>query len=450
MYSDFRFEGVALSSIQLDDRNPRIVTQKKLASQEEILAYLYEHESLDKFIRKIAIEGRNQGAERPYIVESGGCYVVIEGNSRIAAYKVLTGMLKPPKGYSAPSLPEKIKKTLAKVDCSIAPSRDALMPIMANAHFGLGDKSRWGFLGSRKAVYDEWQSGKTISHLAQVFDRTEGQIRDLILEYTLYLKALMFNWSKEERAVLLNPQVAFNPPIRFLETKGHKEKIGIGFDSIQLKLNFIDAEAESKFKHLLLKLVIGPKKLGATSTYEAVFKDYKDAAAPRSGESGTRAQAHGQPASAKSGDTTSQSAGRSVDEGSPPFRLKSGALFSYDVTSPSNLLSALMKEARDLNCKTFPAAGTFLLRNLIESLLKEIIHQQKANAASVSLDLEASLNLCMSDKVLLSKDDGRILKEFKSAHLNYLNLGSHGNVTPNYLRLIAARDCIDQFVKRNI
>lgn len=90
MYSGFKYDSIPLKDIILDDRNPRIVTQLKLSSQAEILAYLFRHEDLEAFIKKIALEGKNFGAERPYVVKTGTHYTVIEGNTRIAAFKVLT------------------------------------------------------------------------------------------------------------------------------------------------------------------------------------------------------------------------------------------------------------------------------------------------------------------------------------------------------------------------
>src|SRR5580704_13447335 len=275
MFSNFEYESIPLKDIQLDVRNPRIVTQRRLSSQDEILAYLYEYEQLDDFIKKIVAEGKNIGAERPYVVKDGVHFVVIEGNTRIAAYKVLTGLLKPPKDYAVPHIAETTRLILLSADCSIAPSRDSLLPIMANAHFGHGDKSKWGYLGSRKAVYDEWKAGKTIPRIAKAFDRSAGEIKELILEYLLYLKALGLRWSKKEKEALLNPAVQFNPPVRFLQTKGHKEKIGISLDSANLKVVFTDGEAPKRFKHLLKRLVISPQPgLGATATYDDVFSDY--------------------------------------------------------------------------------------------------------------------------------------------------------------------------------
>lgn len=96
MYEKLKFERIALSLVRLDDRNPRIVTQEKLASEEEISEYLFEHEDLSSFIKIIALERRNPGAERPYVVKEGKGDVVVEGNTRIAAYELLTGQCAAP------------------------------------------------------------------------------------------------------------------------------------------------------------------------------------------------------------------------------------------------------------------------------------------------------------------------------------------------------------------
>ncbi len=126
------------------------------------------------------------------------------------------------------------------------------------------------------------------------------------------------------------------------------------------------------------------------------------------------------------------------------------ALFSYPSTMNNGLVDQLMKEAKDINCEKLPAAATFLLRNIIEAILKHIVDDQTANTSGNSLDLETGINLCLSNKVKLHQDDKKVLRQFKKDHLNYLNLGAHGNVIPNHTRLASARDCIDQFVKRNV
>jgi hypothetical protein len=448
LFAKFKYEHIPLSLIKLDDRNPRIVTSETLKSEDAIVEYFFEYEGLAAFLKKISSEGRNQGAERPYVVKSGKEYIVVEGNRRIATYKLLTGQLIPPEEFAGavPHVPNAVKEDMLSVDCTVAPSRDALLPIMASAHFGLGDKSKWGYLGSRKAVYDEWKAGKSIAQLGSVFERKKGQIRDLILEYELYLEALKFPWTPAEKAELLNPTVEFNPPVRFLQTTGHKSAIGVDFDRVNLAIDFESEDAKDKFRHLVKKLVINSEKgLGATASYVDVFSDYVPKADAGASEpelekkSGDGKPAEG--AAGAAGDVKGTQKGQ---------KLATGALFNYPVTSTSLLLVQLMKEAKEINTNKFPAAGTALLRVIIEGVLKYIIDDQGANPQNKLLSLENAIDICLGQVVQLAPDDKKILKEFKKNHLDYVNLGAHATVVPNPLRCMAARDCIDQFVMRYV
>jgi hypothetical protein len=464
LFEKFKYERIALSLIKLDERNPRIVTLKELKTQEEIIEYLFEHEELAAFLKKIAAEGRNQGAERPYLVKDGKEYVVVEGNTRIAAYKLLTGQLTAPAQYASavPHVPGPVKDELLSVDCTIAPSRDALLPIMASAHFGLGDKTKWGYLGSRKAVYDEWKSGRSISQLAAAFDRKKGQINDLILEYQLYLEALQFDWTPSERQILTDPKVEFNPPVRFLQGTGHKSAIGLDLDRVNHVVVFDDDESRLKYKHLIKKLVIYTEKgFGATSLYKDVFSDY---VAPTEGKDGSESTEEsksggcdGQSSGSKHQDdaapsgTNGDGAGANKGSGSSKGKnLSAGALFNYPVTTNNLLLTQLLKECKEINGNKLPAAATALLRSTLEAILKTIIEDQGANPKKNLLSLETALDICLGQGVNIGNDDRKILKEFKKSHLDYVNLGVHATVVPNGLRLMAARDCVAQFVMRNI
>lgn len=429
MFDDFKYADIPLNLIDLDERNPRLVTRKPLKTQSQIIEYLFIHEGLSDFLAKVSGEGRNLGAERPYVIKNRERFTVVEGNTRIAAYKLLTGLEKAPKAYQGKvsAITAAAKKLLEKIECSVAPSRDALLPIMANAHFGLGDKSKWGYLGSRKAVYDEWKAGRTVPALAEAFARKKGQIRDYILEYELYLFSLSFNWTEEEREKLEDPAVQFNPPVRFLQSQGHREKVGIELDRESLTISFADDEAKQRLKHIVKKLVVSPQKgLGATADFDAVFEDYKSQKAPVTGPSPSPAPSP-----------------------SPP-KLKPGALFNYPITVHSQLIDKLAKEARDLNCNNFPAAGTFLLRNFLEAILKHLIDKANANPDGKNHDLESALNLAMGQKVNLPTQYRNILAEFKKTHLSYVNLGAHAAIIPNSMRLFSARDCLDLFVKKYV
>ncbi|WP_027059726.1 hypothetical protein [Mesorhizobium loti] len=461
MYEKFKYERVALSLIRLDDRNPRIVSQEKLGSEDAILNYLFEHEDLASFLKVIAIEGRNPGAERPYVVKEGKGYVVIEGNTRVATYKLLTGQLIAPAQFAAsvPLVPQSVRDELVSVDVTIAPNRDALMTIMARAHFGRGDKTRWGYLGSRKAVYDDWDGGKSISQLSSVFGRPQGIIRDLLLEYMLYLESLKLDWTLGEKDVLLKPSIEFNPPVRFLQSTGHKQMIGIELDKVNLEIKFTATDGKAKLKHLVKRTVIDDNGPSAIASYGEVFAGYSAPGSQAGGQAGAGtdksssgaggAGAAGTGASGDQGNASGGTNASNTDTNEAGSGLKTNALFAYPVKRHDLTLAQLMKEAKGLNTKNYPAAGSALLRSIIEVLLKLIIEEKALNQQGKLLDLEGALNVVIGNGKL-SQDDVKVLQEFKKTHLSYMNLSTHATVVPNFNKLMMARDTIDAFIKRNI
>src|SRR5207302_11152542 len=111
------------SSISLDLLNPRLVSDKPFNNEDEIVEYLFEYDDLAGLIDRIATEGKNRGAEQPYVVRAKGKknhFTVIEGNRRVAAYKLLTGELEPPADFEddVPELPTEVQDTLRVLDCS--------------------------------------------------------------------------------------------------------------------------------------------------------------------------------------------------------------------------------------------------------------------------------------------------------------------------------------------
>jgi hypothetical protein len=196
------------------------------------------------------------------VVSEGKSYTVVEGNTRIAAYKLLTGLATPSLDHKAlvPAISTQLKESLSEVECAVAPDRESLLPIMASAHFGLGDKSKWGYLGSRKAVYDQWLKDHTVAQLAKIFNQPKGKIRDYILEYKLFLQSLEYEWPDEEREKLEDPAVKFNPPVRFLQGQNHKVRVGVELDRDTLQIKFTAPDAQEKLQHVIRKLVTKPEK----------------------------------------------------------------------------------------------------------------------------------------------------------------------------------------------
>lgn len=171
MFDDFDVIELDIKTIKLDPLNPRLVNMPDTISEDGIIQFLFAHHDLAAFLQKLAREGHNPAAEIPYVVADGETYTVVEGNTRIAAYKLLTGVRTASADYASlvPRISKERQDKFQTIRCSLAPNRDALLPIMANAHFGSGDKSRWGYLGSRKAVFDDTKEEGTYQRSLESF-----------------------------------------------------------------------------------------------------------------------------------------------------------------------------------------------------------------------------------------------------------------------------------------
>lgn len=79
---------LSIDDIQLDRKNPRLPEHIRDGTQSEILRYLFDHAVLDELARSLLDNGYFQH-EPLLVTEEDGQWVVLEGNRRLAALKIL-------------------------------------------------------------------------------------------------------------------------------------------------------------------------------------------------------------------------------------------------------------------------------------------------------------------------------------------------------------------------
>lgn len=88
-YSSWSSRLLSIEHLKLDIRNPRFSYQsQKEMNQTEIVRYLIDNHSAYDLAKSIAINGYLLN-EDPIVCKEGDYYVVLEGNRRIAACKIL-------------------------------------------------------------------------------------------------------------------------------------------------------------------------------------------------------------------------------------------------------------------------------------------------------------------------------------------------------------------------
>lgn len=141
-YSSWGTRLLSIENLKLDVRNPRFSYQStnKEMNQTEIVKYLIANHAVYELAKAIAINGYLLN-EEPIVCKEGDSYVVLEGNRRVAACKILLNPYK----FLSPQRAKELSKYESiddKIKCNIAPTRRDADTLIYNKHTGI-PLQRW-------------------------------------------------------------------------------------------------------------------------------------------------------------------------------------------------------------------------------------------------------------------------------------------------------------------
>jgi len=135
-YSGWRRKTCKVTGLLLDARNPRIPPAGRKLAQAELIAELIEHDDVYGLAKSI-VESGYFPTEILVAVEEDGEKVVVEGNRRLAALKVLVSPVSAPeqhqKKFRALAV-EVAEGALDTVETLIVPSREEATPLIIERH----------------------------------------------------------------------------------------------------------------------------------------------------------------------------------------------------------------------------------------------------------------------------------------------------------------------------
>jgi hypothetical protein len=178
MNSYWPYKVKKVSNLKLDHRNPRLTRDGKYDSPREIIQYLFEHEDTLQVAQSIATRGFFSN-EPLLAVKDGNAYVIVEGNRRLAALKVLLNpdlidgsMRKALERLAARST----GRDLSNVPVIIAPSRRLTDKLIAGRHIGTPVKA-WDAANRAAFILEKLEDGYSIHELRDELGFGEGDIR---------------------------------------------------------------------------------------------------------------------------------------------------------------------------------------------------------------------------------------------------------------------------------
>jgi hypothetical protein len=257
-YSNWPQKEFSLNSLYLDLNNPRLNYGDVVLTQSGIINFLIENESVYELAKEISEKGYFVG-ESPIICEENNKKIVLEGNRRTAALKILQDPTKYLTKKRAEILKENISKNnidvTKKIGCFISPNRLMANPLIYNRHKGDSLK--------------KWKTGNQYSFLADMIYRdglTLEEISDSLgLSGTQTIEPLKaINLFLEGKKILEQKNISisvkdfeFTNLERFYKDADGKEFLGIDFNSEtgELIINIPDEEFQKRCTYIFEQII---------------------------------------------------------------------------------------------------------------------------------------------------------------------------------------------------
>lgn len=223
---------VKTGSLLLDSKNTRIPVDRRSEDQRQLLHVLLEHEDVRDLATSIAKLGIFPH-ERLVVMPHRKRFIVLEGNRRLAAIKLLLSPDLAPTDAEVKYFRKLSAKTdlsaIAKMDVSIMPNRIAAAPVIAALHVG-ESKKRWSTLQQARFYRELVDEGQSVAEVAEDLGVTLGQVNNYLRTEKLYRLALTLDYDPKVRSRLEDSRFPLTTLERFLESKLGRQFLGIELD----------------------------------------------------------------------------------------------------------------------------------------------------------------------------------------------------------------------------
>jgi len=224
MADKFQTKKFRIRELLLDAKNPRFVDLAD-TSQSGIIAYLLKNEEVIELARSISAYGGLMPGEFPLVCIEDDNKIVVEGNRRLCALKVLLSPNLAPTEYraSVPVLAKNARTELNRIQVHVIGSREQAQIVLGTRHI-TGVKT-WPSISKFIFFANHFESGKTIEQIELLTGVKRSQVtaalkKHYFLQYILSLDC----WSEVEKQNLINytslHRIGVDRILRIFQTEG--------------------------------------------------------------------------------------------------------------------------------------------------------------------------------------------------------------------------------------
>ena len=361
---------MAVTSLHLDAKNPRLGRETLHRAPRDIIQYLFDHDKALDVAKSIATRGYFPN-EPLLVVQENNRYVVVEGNRRLAALKALRepGLLEGTTRSSVERLARQISDIdeFRQVPVTIAPTRRATDRQIAGRHIG-APVLAWQAENRASFILDKLEEGYTNDSLRDELGFTLADIQKARQTRAIADMARALELPEEVMAKIENPRAKLFTTIeRVVDSSAGKSYLKIETDPEHgLVGKTTKKEFLRGFERLVTDVALGhqsSRSLNTNENIEDYFKSWKPAERPAN-KRGTFV-----PEDVISGTTTRRKATnkKASKKTSRTSQISKTVMpRAFKIRDHNDRLVDIRRELTKLKREDYPNAGAVLLRVFLE------------------------------------------------------------------------------------
>lgn len=362
-YEDWRRETVTVANLFLDQENIRLdIDHATALSQEALISDLFTNENALQILVSIAENGFFPD-ERIVIINENQRSVVIEGNRRVAALKVLAmPEILPTKEAKVKEMLKTAQAIPEYVEVVVAPDREAVQHFLASKHTQIRRRA-WPTMRQAYFYKAQLERGKTVEDLRSEYPSANIVKFLRLINMQKIARAISYGSEEIERKVHSDRSFPASTVERLYESPQARTFLGFEFDEDgEVIIGINKMEFEKGIKKIIQDSVTGStntRKLGNAKQIKKYLDDFTAAETPNIKKSGKV--------------KTSKDF---AENSPPPPRKRVGLAPSMEFNLESPGVERMLHELQRIDYSKLPNATHDLLRSFLECSLKEYFDQK--------------------------------------------------------------------------
>lgn len=274
-YKNWKESNLPPAKLTLDKLNPRLPDMGKNPSEINIIQELVENDKVYELAQSITKNGYLPG-EYVFACKEDGKTIVVEGNRRVAACKLLINPDIAPSAFRS-----RFRSLVSGFDISeiatlsvfMAPNRNVLAPLIVSKHTE-PTIEHWEPLMKANFYARQVLAGASIDSLSKNLNVPSSEIKKALIRYQVYEKAKALKLSSKARAVVEDPR-EFNMTTlaRIFEKPIGKTFLGISLDNKGvLKFKISKKVLDKRLRRIVEDIATGVKNSRDLNTDEEIKK----------------------------------------------------------------------------------------------------------------------------------------------------------------------------------